>query len=859
MTKQEFRELTKQNYLYLDGATGSNLIKRGMPAGVCPETWILENPEALIGLQEEYLEAGTQVVLAPTFTSNRIKLSEYGLENEIQRINYELVGLSKKAVERFQQKHSGQRAYVSADLSMTGKQLAPMGPLSLEELIEVYKEQLQYVVAAGVDLITIETMMSLQECRAGLIAAKEVCPELPAMVTMTFEADGRALYGTDPATAMAVLQSLGADAVGANCSTGPDKMADCVRAMCEIATIPVIAKPNAGMPKLSKESTTYYDMPVEEYAEGMFSLIEAGATILGGCCGTSPDYIRALCDAVKQNETVLHPALGENSNRLKTKKRYLASERSVKTFDLTSPFMIVGERINPTGKKALQEQLRNQSFDMVNDFATEQEEQGAAFLDINMGMSGIDEKEMMLKAIEEVTQTVDLPLVIDSSHIDVMEEALRRYPGRALINSISLEKIKYDNLLPIAAKYGAMFILLPLSDEGLPKSLEEKKTIIHQILERALSLGLTKEDIIVDGLVQTVGANQAAGIETLETIRYCKDELGLATIVGLSNISFGLPERANINSSFLTMAIQAGLTMAIANPSQRLLVSNALAADLLLNKEGADIRYIDYINDLKEQYPNMAPMGTIAERQTATDAVSGQQAVASGTATGASTAGASGMASHVASSPKENIYQGVMKGRQKSIVDLTKVGLDAGLEPSEILNQILMPAINEVGDLFEKGKYFLPQLISSAETMRLAIEYLEPMLAAGSTGEKMPTIVIATVAGDIHDIGKNLVALMLRNHGFQVIDLGKDVSKETIIEAAKEHHAAIIALSALMTTTMQEMRHVVTYAKEQGVDAQIIIGGAVITQEYANEIGAQGYSKDAADAVKLAQRLLGLL
>lgn len=868
MTKQEFRELTKQNMLYLDGATGSNLIKRGMPAGVCPETWILEHQEVMIGLQREYLEAGTQVVLAPTFTSNRIKLSEYGLENDIERINYDLVGLSKRAVTEFLKEHPDQKAYVSADLSMTGQQLEPMGQLSLETLIDVYKEQLQYVAAAGVDLITIETMMSLQECRAGLIAAKEICPELPVMVTMTFEADGRALYGTDPATAMAVLQSLGADAVGANCSTGPDKMTDCIRSMCEIATIPVIAKPNAGMPKLSKEGTTYYDMPVDEYAEGMLSLINAGATILGGCCGTSPDYIRALCDAVKRNETELHPALGEYSCRLRMKKRYLASERSVKTFDLNSPFMIVGERINPTGKKALQEQLRNQSFDMVNDFASEQEAQGASFLDINMGMSGIDEKEMMLKAIEEVTQTVDLPLVIDSSHIDVMEDALRRYPGRALINSISLEKVKYDNLLPLAAKYGAMFILLPLSDEGLPKNLDEKKEIIHQILERALSLGLTKEDIIVDGLVQTVGANQEAGIETLETIRYCKEELGLATIVGLSNISFGLPERANINSSFLTMAIQAGLTMAIANPSQRLLVSNALAADLLLHKEGADIRYIDYINELKEQYPNMAPMGTIAERQTLeTAAVLGQNtAGVNATGTNALDVNASGktgitgnMANHVAASPRESIYQGVMKGRQKSIVDLTKVGLDAGLEPAEILNQILMPAINEVGDLFEKGKYFLPQLISSAETMRLAIEYLEPMLAAGSAEKEMPVIVIATVAGDIHDIGKNLVALMLRNHGFQVIDLGKDVAKETIIEAAKEHHAAIIALSALMTTTMQEMRHVVTYAREQGVDAQVIIGGAVITQDYADEIGAQGYSKDAADAVRLAQRLLGLL
>lgn len=854
MTKQEFRELTKNHFLYLDGATGSNLIKRGMPAGVCPETWILAHPDIMTGLQKEYLEAGSQVVLAPTFTSTRIKLAEYGLEHDIEKINHELVGISKRAVAEYEKEHPGQRAYVGADISMTGKQLAPMGTLEFDTLVDVYREQLRYTVAAGADLIVIETMMSLQECRAGLLAAKEVCPDMPVLVTMTFEADGRALYGTEPAVAMGVLQSLGADAVGANCSTGPDKMADGIRAMYEVATIPIIAKPNAGMPKLAADGTTYYDMPPEEYAAGMLTLINAGATILGGCCGTAPEYIRALCEAVEKNRDKLQPALQEQSCQNHQKKCYLASERSIQTFELNSPFMIVGERINPTGKKKLQEELKNHSFDLVNDFAAEQEAQGASFLDINMGMSGIDEKEMMLKAIDEVTQTVSLPLVIDSSHIDVMEEALKRYPGRALINSISLEKVKFEKLLPIAAKYGAMFILLPLSDEGLPKNLSEKKKIIHTILDRALSLGMQKEDIIVDGLVQTVGANAAAGLETLETIRYCKEELELPTIVGLSNISFGLPERAIVNSSFLAMAIQAGLTMAIANPSQRLLVGTALAADLLLHKEGSDIRYIEYINDLKEQNPDMAPMGTIAFRQ---DTAAGTKAVQSSSATDTKQGGSS--AQSTGATEGDFIYQCVMKGRKGSVVEMTEAGVKAGLKPTDILNQILMPAINEVGDLFEKGKYFLPQLIASAETMSQAIEYLEPMLAEANDGKEMPVIVIATVAGDIHDIGKNLVALMLKNHGFQVIDLGKDVAKETIIEAAKEHHAAIIALSALMTTTMQEMKHVVNYAREQGVTAKIIIGGAVITQEYADEIGAQGYSKDAADAVKLAERLLGLL
>ncbi len=844
MTKQEFRELTKNNLLYLDGATGSNLFKRGMPAGVCPETWILEHSDILIGLQEEYLQAGSNIVLAPTFTSSRIKLAEYGLEGDIERINTELVGLSKEAIRRYTEKNPDKKAYVAADISMTGQQLRPMGTMEFETLVDVYKEQLRYVVAAGADLIMIETMMSLQECRAALIATKETCPDLPVLVSMTFEPDGRSLYGTDPATAMAVLQSLGADAVGANCSTGPDKMCEGIKAMKEIATIPIIAKPNAGMPKLSSDGSTYYDMTKEEFALGMQELIAAGASILGGCCGTSPEYIKALCDATKDGEPELKHIQSEP-------KRYLASERKLTVFDLDSPFMIVGERINPTGKKALQAELREGKFDIVNDFATAQEEQGAAFLDINMGMSGIDEKETMLQAIEEVTQTVQLPLVIDSSHIDVMEEALRRYPGRALINSISLEKTKFDQLLPLAAKYGAMFILLPLSDEGLPKDIAEKKQIIHTIMDRAISLGMKKEDIIVDGLVQTVGAHKTAALETLETIRYCKEELGVATIVGLSNISFGLPARVNVNSSFLTMAIQAGLTMAIANPSQKLLVSNALAADLLLNKEGADIRYIEYIAENGElQLTETQISGVQAQQAGSQTNKTNQISQTNQTNTGA---GQSEL------SHQEHIKQGVLKGKKTTIVDMTKAALDAGLSASDILNQTLLPAINEVGDLFEKGKYFLPQLIASAETMKLAIEYLEPLLTAGTDAADMPTVVIATVAGDIHDIGKNLVALMLKNYGFHVIDLGKDVPKEEIIAAAKEHNAKIIALSALMTTTMQEMKHVITYARKQGVTAKVIIGGAVITQDYADEIGADGYSKDAAEAVKTAQRLLGML
>ncbi|MBD5516207.1 MAG: dihydropteroate synthase [Lachnospiraceae bacterium] len=819
MNKQEFRAFINENPIILDGATGSNLQKQGMPAGVCPEQWILQHREIMIALQREFVDAGSNIVYAPTFTANRIKLKEYGLESQVRQMNLDLVAISREAV--------GDRAYVAGDLTMTGEQLAPLGRLDFEELIDIYKEQINYLVEAGADLLVVETMMSLQETRAALIAAKEVC-DLPVMATMTFESDGRTLYGTDAITAAVVLESLGADAIGTNCSTGPDKMIDVVRNMASVTTIPIIAKPNAGLPSLDEKGNTVYDMEAEEFGICMKALVEAGAAIIGGCCGTTPEHIRSLQRHAGDMQIV---------HRKPSDMRFLTSERQTVSFGLSDNFIIVGERINPTGKKKLQEQLRAGNMDMVVDFAEEQEACGAGILDINMGMSGVNEKELMLKAIETVGGITSLPLSLDSSHVDVLEAALRRYPGRALINSISYEKAKLDALLPIAKKYGAMFVLLPLSDEGLPKNLDEKINIIEKIQTRAYELGMRREDIVVDGLVATVGANKNAAVETLQTIRYCKQN-GLATICGLSNISFGLPERSFVNAAFLTMAIQAGLTMAIANPSQDLLVSCAFASDLLLNKEGADLRYIQLMEAVR------AKREAMGETATVNTGIRMQMA-----AQGAVQAGGS---------VKDKLYADVLKGNGASIVEDTKKALSEGHEAKELLDEILLKAINEVGELFDKGKYFLPQLIASAEAMKASIEYLEPLLATGSSEEEMPTVVIATVEGDIHDIGKNLVALMLKNYGFRVIDLGKDVPKEKIIEAAKEHHAQVIALSALMTTTMQQMKHVIDYAKDNKTDAKIIVGGAVITQDYADEIGADGYSKDAAEAVKLTKRILNM-
>ena len=839
MTREKFIDFTKDHIIYLDGATGSNLVKAGMPSGVCPEQWILEHREVMLQLQKEYVQAGTNILYAPTFTANRVKLAEYHLEKNMSSMIHDLVAISKEAAAST----PGHPVYVAGDITMTGEQLRPMGKMELEDLIAIYKEQILCLVDAGADLLVVETMMSLAETRAALIAAKEVC-DLPVIATLTFEADGRTLFGTDAKTAAVVLESLGASAIGANCSTGPAQMEGIISDMVSVTMIPIIAKPNAGLPFLDENGTTCYNMEAEEFTEEMQVLVNVGATILGGCCGTTPEFIRQL-----------HDRFGTVAQATATRRpegiRYLTSERITHSFGLEDGFFVVGERINPTGKKALQAQLREGNFEKVIQFAEEQETCGAKVLDINMGMSGIDEKLCMLRALEEVSGVTNLPLSLDSSYVEVLAAALPNSPGRALVNSVSLETEKFEKLLPIVAKYGAMFILLPLSDAGLPKDIEEKKEIIHKIYDRALSLGMRKEDIVVDGLVATVGANPKAALETLETIRYCKSN-GFATICGLSNISFAMPERGFVNTAFLTLAIQSGLTMAIANPSQEMLMSCALATDLLLNKEEAALRYIEYAGGVKERREEKEAelsrkLALLEQQGTKADSTDNTEVPSAVTAS---------KDTPQINEMQEKLKTAVLKGNRNGIVKITNEALESGEKPVELLNQVLLPAINLVGEYFDQGKYFLPQLIASAEAMKNSIEVLEPLLQTGNSGEEMPVVVIATVEGDIHDIGKNLVALMLKNHGFHVIDLGKDVPQAKILETAKEHHAEFIALSALMTTTMQRMREIVAAAKQEGITAKIIIGGAVITQEYADEIGADGYSKDAADAVKLAKSLM---
>ncbi|HOQ23498.1 MAG TPA: homocysteine S-methyltransferase family protein [Bacillota bacterium] len=805
MNKKEFLQLVKEKILVLDGAFGTELTKRGMPAGVCPEQWVLEHPMAIVELQREYQKAGSAAVYTCTFGANRLKLGEYGLQDRVVDMNRRLAELSRQAL--------GPAGLVIGDLSSTGRFVQPFGDLPFEEAVEVFKEQVRGLLAGGVDLFVIETMMDIQEARAALLAVKESC-DLPVIVTMTFNEDGRTLTGTDPVTALITLQSLGADAVGCNCSTGPEKMAEFIAAMKPYAKVPLVAKPNAGLPRLV-DGKTVFDLPPEEFGRYVRPLIEQGVGIIGGCCGTSPVYIQTIVQNIRgmRPPVIGGPEIGA-----------LTSARKTVFLGFDQPLTIVGERINPTGKKQLQAELREGRFSEVRRFAVEQAEQGAAVLDVNVGMPGIDEQATMVKAVELLSQLVEAPLCIDSSTPEVIEAALRIYPGRALLNSISAERHKLERLLPVAARYGAMFILLPLSDAGVPATAEERCRLVGEVFARAQAFGYQKWDIIVDGLVMTVSADQKAAMETLKVIEWCSRELGCGTIIGLSNVSFGLPERSWINGAFLAMAVDRGLTMAIANPAGEMIMDLKAALDVLTQKDPNSQGYIHRFSQVKEERANQekaAPGKTVEQR----------------------------------------IYDAVLKGDREIIRDLLETALQEGAEAGAIVDEVLIPAINEVGRRFDRKEYYLPQLIQSAETMKSAFTFLEPKLVNANNGggkdKARVKVVLATVKGDIHDIGKNIVALMLRNYNFEVHDLGKDVPAQDIIDKAKETGAQIIGLSALMTTTMAEMKEVIRQAKAEGLDCKFMIGGAVVNQQYAEEIGADGYAPDAYGAVKLAKRLAG--
>ncbi|MDD3117598.1 MAG: homocysteine S-methyltransferase family protein [Victivallales bacterium] len=800
MTRQEFKRLVADKIVILDGATGTELAKRGMPAGVCPELWVTEHPEAIIAVQQEYCAAGADIVYVPSFGGNRCKLTEFGLADRLHELNRALALLSRRAV--------GDRL-AFGDLAPTGQFVFPIGELPFEEAVNIYKEQVRALLDGGVDGFVIETMMDLQEARAALLAVRESC-DLPVMVTMTFNEDGRSLTGNDPISALVALQALGADAFGCNCSTGPRNMIEIIRGIKPYARIPLIAKPNAGMPRLI-DGKTVFGMGPEEFGSFAPAFAAAGINLLGGCCGSTPEHIRCQAALAGQHAPLPPQPAVRGAVCSARKTRLLAADR---------PFAVIGERINPTGKKALQAELREGKLNLVRKFAAEQTEQGAALLDVNMGLSGIDEKEMMVKTLAMLVPAFDTPLCFDSTDPEVMEAALRLYPGRALVNSVSAEKERIEKMLPTAAKYGAMLILLPLTDAGIPATAAERIETVKYLCDKAAEYGYEKADLCVDALIMTISSNQAAAGVSLELIEWCSREFGINTVCGLSNVSFGMPQRPLLNATFLGMAIGRGLNMAIANPATQEITDLVAASDAL---NGRDRKMSAFV----------------------------------GRYSGAAATAAAVAAPGREISPEQRVFDCVMRGDEEAIAAAIEAALNGGFTPQQLVDEALIPAINRVGEKFEKKEYFLPQLIMSADAMRRGFAVLEPLLQHdGADAGSRPRIVLATVKGDIHDIGKNIVGLMLRNYGFEVFDLGKDVPAETILDAAVAHRVDLIGLSALMTTTMTAMKEVIALAKDRRLDnLRFIVGGAVVDQAYADEIGAH-YAKDALDAVRVATKLL---
>lgn len=798
----DMRRIRKQTgpVIILDGAMGTELQARGMPPGVSPELYALEHPDVVQDIHRSYMLCGADVVYTCTFGANGYKLSQYG-NFDVREVNRTLARIAREA--------TGGRCLVAGDIGPTGRLVEPFGDLGFEDAVDCFKEQVRGLWDGGVDLFVIETMMDIQEARAALIAVKETVGAF-TMVTLTFDETGRTLTGTDPVSALVTLQSLGADAVGCNCSMGPQEMVGLIAAMHEYSRVPLVAKPNAGLPRL-RDKKTSFDMGPSEFSRHAQALIDAGARMVGGCCGTTPEHIDAL-----RNKT---RGLGVK-DATAGRRCVLSSHAAIVEIANDGPLVIIGERINPTGKKALQEELRAGSFSMVASFAREQAAKGAHVLDVNVGMPGIDEAKTLREAVKRAVLSCDRPLCIDTTRTDALEAALRIYPGRALVNSISGEENALEERLRIASFYGSVFILLPITGASLPKTAKERGEIAAAVFRKARAYGFSRDDVIVDALTMAVSADSNAAVETLETITWCKKAFKARSVLGLSNVSFGLPERRWINAAFLAMAAEAGLTCAIANPESEELMNIASAVDLLRGRDRDAHRYITRFSDLKEQ-------GAPKTNQPTGDV-----------------------------SPAAGVARAIIEGDREKIGLLVDRALEQGCDPKELVDRVMIPAIRQVGDLYEKRSYFLPQLIASAEAMKKGFERIEPLLVKqGGESSSKGRVVIATVKGDIHDIGKNIVALMLRNNGFKVLDLGKDVSAEDIAHAAREHNADIIALSALMTTTMASMEETVAYLRAGGIGADVLVGGAVVTREFAGSIGAR-YAKDGVEAVREAERIM---
>lgn len=795
----------KEEILLLDGSMGVMLQQRGLPPGYAPDLWNLERPDIILDVHREYVNAGSDIILTNTFGATRLRLAEYGAAERIREINQEAVKIARKA--------AGARIFVAGDIGPCGAAIYPMGELPFDEAVDIFTRQAEVLVSSGCDLIVIETMFDLIEVKAAVMGVKMVNKGLPIAALMTFTQDGLTDTGTDPETAAVVLEGLGVDIVGANCSTGPSEMVGVVRKMAASTDACICAQPNAGLPT-NIDGRTIFPMSSEDIASHSEEFVNAGVNILGGCCGTTPDYICLLSRRIKG----LRPVRRTGPKGLKI------TSRSRTVFVGSGfPFLKIGEKINPTGRKAFAEAIKEGRMDMVIAEARGEYEAGAMALDVNVGVPMTDEPANMVRAIESVQTVVDIPLVIDSSCIEAIEKGLKVYPGKAIVNSVNAEPERMERLFPIIKRYGAAVIAL-LAGQDIPEKAAERLKNAENILKTALSYGIRREDVIFDCLALTVSAAQEASTQTLETIRLIKQELGCPTILGVSNVSFGLPNRKVIHNTFLGMAIGYGLDAAIVNPYDLYMHQAVSAASLFAGRDLECRRYIAYQETFKQVKGE--------EAEIKKDVVKTERTT------------------------EEKIFDAVVEGDRDGIVAHVKKGIEEGVEPGAIFLNIMTPAIRHLGDLFAERKKFIPHLVASAEAMKRGVDILIPFMEEEKGLKKKGTIVMATVKGDIHDLGKNICCMMLRNFAFEVIDLGKNVPCEDILGAAEKYHADIIGLSALMTTTMMQMKVVRDAVHERALSYRIMIGGAVTTQKFADQIGVDGYARDVGDVANVAERLL---
>ncbi|MFQ6862369.1 MAG: homocysteine S-methyltransferase family protein [Beduini sp.] len=777
-----------KDLLIFDGAMGTQLQEKGLKAGEIPEMLNITHPKWLQDIHEAYLRAGADFITTNTFGANRLKMKEASAS--LKEIIDAAVHNAKEA-----RKNIGKEAYIALDIGPIGSLMEPMGTLTFDEAYDIVKEQI-LLAKDDVDLILFETMSDLYEVKAGILAAKENC-DLPIFVTMTFEANGRTLSGSTPTTMVNVCSGLGVDAIGVNCSLGPDELRPIIEEILSVSHLPVMIQPNAGLPCLI-DGHTHFDITREHYCESVLTYAQSGVSIIGGCCGTTPDFIELL------KETL--PKLA--APRVLPKKTLISS--GTDTIELGKSITVCGERLNPTGKKKLKQALLDQQYDRVVLEAINQERAGAHVLDVNVGVPGIDEPLTMRNVIKMVQEVVTLPLQIDSSNIDALETGCRYYNGRPLVNSVNGKSETMDCIFPIVKKYGGIIIGLTLDDQGIPDRAEERFEIAKKIIAKAKEYGIYEESIVIDCLVLTASAKQAEVMETIKAVQMVKT-LDVHTVLGVSNVSFGLPDRPLLNRTYLTMAMTAGLDLPIMNPMDQEMMAVIDAFNVLHHNDVDAARYIERHVQTKREL--------------------------------------------ISSNTTFTLKEIVMRGIKDEVVQATRTQLKEKTA-MEIINTILIPALEEVGNGFEKGTVFLPQLIQSAETTKMAFEILKETFKNDAETLKGP-IVLATVEGDIHDIGKNIVKVVLESYGFQVIDLGRDVKIEKVVEAYHQYQPKLIGLSALMTTTVVSMEKTIALLKQIDHVCPIMVGGAVLTPEYAMQIHADYYAKDALQSVEIAQRVIG--